>query len=177
MSKIVAGLFVSLDGVAEAPHTWHFPYFDDEMGAAVGAQMSSADVMLLGRNTYDEFAAYWPASEDELAARMNGRRKVVVSGTLTDPQWENTTVVPDLDALRALKERDGLNMGITGSLTLVRSLLRAGLLDELNLLVHPIVVGHGLRVFDEGDPIPLTLVKSETFKTGVLNLTYAPAAA
>ncbi|GAA1414828.1 dihydrofolate reductase family protein [Catellatospora coxensis] len=177
MRKIVAGLFVSLDGVVEAPETWHFPYFDDAMGAAVGKLMEDSDVMLLGRTTYDGFAEYWPKSEDEFAAVMNGRRKVVVSSTLQDPTWENTTVVRDLDELRALKAEPGKDLGITGSVVLVRSLLRAGLLDELHLLVHPIVVGHGQRLFDDGETIPLTLVSSETFKTGVLNLVYAPAPA
>ncbi|MEV0458464.1 dihydrofolate reductase family protein [Catellatospora methionotrophica] len=177
MRKIVAGLFVSLDGVVQDPHTWHFPYFDDAMGAAVGALMEGSDVMLLGRTTYDGFAAYWPQSEDDFAAVMNGKRKVVVSSTLQNPTWENTTVVRDLDELRALKAEPGTNLGITGSVVLVRSLLRAGLLDELHLLIHPIVVGHGQRLFDDGETVPLTLLSSETFKTGVINAVYAPAPA
>ncbi|BCJ74382.1 pyrimidine reductase [Catellatospora sp. IY07-71] len=175
MRKIVAGIFLSLDGVAEAPETWHFPYFNDEMGAAVGALMSDAEITLLGRTTYEGFAAYWPNSEDEMAAQMNDARKVVVSTTLKEATWQNTTVVRDLDGVRALKEEPGGTIGITGSLVLVRSLLRAGLLDELHLMVHPIWVGHGERLFDEGETVPLTLVKSETFKTGVLNLTYTRA--
>ncbi len=175
MRKIVAGIFVSLDGVAEAPETWHFPYFNDEMGAAVGALMSDAEITLLGRTTYEGFAAYWPNSEDEMAAMMNNARKVVVSTTLEEATWQNSTLVRDLDGVRALKEEPGGTIGITGSLVLVRSLLRAGLLDELHLMVHPIWVGHGERLFDEGETVPLTLVKSETFKTGVLNLTYTRA--
>lgn len=175
MRKIVAGIFLSLDGVAEAPETWHFPYFNDEMGAAVGALMSDAEITLLGRTTYEGFAAYWPNSEDELAVQMNEARKVVVSTTLESATWQNSTIVRDLDGVRALKEEPGGTIGITGSLVLVRSLLRAGLLDELHLMVHPIWVGHGERLFDEGETVPLTLVKSETFKTGVLNLTYTRA--
>ncbi|MEV4416414.1 dihydrofolate reductase family protein [Catellatospora sp. NPDC049609] len=176
MRKIVAGIFVSLDGVAEAPQDWHFPYFNDEMGEAVGALMSDAETTLLGRTTYEGFAAYWPDSDDEMAAMMNAQPKVVVSTTLENPTWQNTTVVRDLDGVRALKERDGGTIGVTGSLVLVRSLLRAGLLDELHLMIHPIWVGHGERLFDEGETVPLTLLKSETFKTGVLNLTYTRAA-
>ncbi len=176
MRKIVAGIFLSLDGVAEAPETWHFPYFNDEMGAAVGALMSDAEITLLGRTTYEGFAAYWPNSEDEMAAQMNNARKVVVSTTLQEATWQNSTIVRDLDGVRALKEEPGDGtIGITGSLVLVRSLLRAGLLDELHLMVHPIWVGHGERLFDEGETVPLTLVRSETFKTGVLNLAYTRA--
>src|SRR4051794_2805152 len=93
MRKIVSGLFISLDGVVEAPETWHFPYFDDEMGAAVGALMSSGDAMLLGRRTYEGFAAYWPTSTDEMAEQMNGTPKYVVSTTLTSAGWQNSTLV------------------------------------------------------------------------------------
>lgn len=175
MRKIAAGLFVSLDGVAEAPETWHMPYFTDEMGAAVGEQMQDSDTMLLGRTTYEGFAEFWPNSDDEAAEYMNGQRKVVVSSTLENPTWQNTSVVRNLDEVRALKAEEGGTLGITGSLTLVRSLLEAGLLDELNLMVHPIVVGKGKRLFEEGATIPLTLTKSETFANGVLNLQYRRA--
>ena len=181
MRKIVAGLFISLDGVYEAPDQWHFPYFDDAMGQAVGEQMQAADAMLLGRVTYEEFASYWPTSEDdaELAAHMNGTPKYVVSSTLKSADWQNTTVIDGNNVaaeLRALKEQPGKDIGITGSGTLVRSLLREGLLDELRLLVHPIAVGSGKRLFPDGsDQQPLKLIDSRTFDTGVLYLTYEPA--
>jgi dihydrofolate reductase len=93
MRKIVAGLFVSLDGVAESPEKWHFPYFNEEMGQIVGAQMEAADCMLLGRVTYQGFADYWPDSQDEIADHMNGIRKVVVSTTLESADWKNSTLV------------------------------------------------------------------------------------
>src|SRR5690348_9673802 len=143
MRKIVSGLFISLDGVVEAPQTWHFPYFDDEMGAAVGALMSSGEAMLLGRRTYEEFASYWPTATDEMADQMNGTPKYVVSTTLTSADWQNSTLINGDVAkeLTRLKEEPGGNLNITGSATLVRSLLREGLLDELHLLVHPLVVG------------------------------------
>ncbi|SEH01405.1 Dihydrofolate reductase [Nonomuraea solani] len=181
MRKIVSGLYISLDGVVEAPETWHFPYLDEEMRQAIGANLEAADAMLLGRRTYDIFAAHWPLQDtdkDPLAATMNATPKYVVSTTLTDPAWENTTVLAGdpRAALDELRRRPGKTIGISGSVTLVSWLLREGLLDELNLLVHPIVLGGGRRLFEDGfGQIPLTLTKSATFGTGVLNLTYTRA--
>jgi dihydrofolate reductase len=180
MRKIVAGLFVSLDGVMEAPEKWHFPYFNDEMGAEVGAQMEGADTLLLGRRTYEEFASYWPhqGSDVEMADFMNGIPKLVVSNTLKALDWQNSTLISGdvAGALRQLKQQPGKNLSITGSATLVRSLLRDNLLDELNLLVHPLVVGSGKRLFqDVGAQVPLKLANSTTFSTGVLSLKYVPA--
>lgn len=181
MRKIVAGLFISLDGVIEAPDQWHFPYFNDEMGEAVGSQMAAADTMLLGRVTYQEFAGYWPhqGSDVEGADYMNTTPKLVVSTTLKSvDDWQNSTLLTGnlVEELTRLKQQSGKNIGITGSATLVRSLLRDGLLDELRLLVHPIVVGKGKHLFaDGGDQIALKLVDAQTFSTGVLYLTYEPA--
>jgi dihydrofolate reductase len=179
--KIVAGTFLSLDGVMESPDKWHFPYFDDAMGEAVGSQMAEADAMLLGRVTYQEFASYWPhQSNDEvdIADYMNNTPKVVVSTSLDTVGWQNSTLIKTNVAaeLAKLKEQPGKDIGVTGSGTLVRSLLRDGLLDELRLLVHPIVVGSGKRLFEAGPAHkPLNLVDSKTFSTGVLFLTYQPA--
>ena len=181
MRKIVAGLFVSLDGVYEAPHEWHFPYFNDEMGEAVQSQIDATDTMLLGRVTYQEFASYWPhQSNDEvpLADHMNNTPKVVISETLDSLDWQNSTLIKGnvVEELTLLKQQPGKNIGITGSGTLVASLLRAGLLDELRLLVHPIVVGKGKRLFaTEGEARGLRLAEAQTFSTGVLYLTYTPA--
>ncbi len=183
MRNIVAGLFVSLDGVFEAPDQWHFPYFNDEMGAAVESQMAAADAMLLGRVTYQEFASFWPhQNNDELnfADHMNTTPKYVVSTTLDSVDWQNSTLIKgDVNAeLTKLKQQPGKNISITGSGILVESLLRDKLLDELVLLVHPIVVGKGKRLFaNEGDRQPLELVDAKTFSTGVLSLTYRPAGA
>jgi dihydrofolate reductase len=181
--KIVAGLFLSLDGVYEAPHQWHFPYFNDEMGEAVQSQIDAADTMLLGRVTYQEFASYWPhQSNDEvpLADHMNNTPKVVVSETLDSvDEWQNSTLIKGnvVEELTRLKQQPGKNIGVTGSGTLVASLLDAGLLDELRLLVHPIVVGKGKRLFAtwEDQPRGLRLADAQTFSTGVLSLTYTPA--
>jgi dihydrofolate reductase len=182
MRKIVAGLFISLDGVIESPDQWHFPYFNDEMGEAVGAQMAAADAMLIGRVTYQEFASYWPHQDEadvEMAGYMNNTPKLVVSNSLTSvDDWQNSTLITGnvAEQIARLKQQPGQNIGITGSATLVRSLLRDNLLDELNLLVHPIVVGSGKRLFPDGsDQVPLKLVDSKTFSTGVLSLTYQPA--
>ncbi|ADB31836.1 bifunctional deaminase-reductase domain protein [Kribbella flavida DSM 17836] len=180
MRKIVAGLFISLDGVTEAPDTWHFPYFDDQMGAVVGALSEQADTMLLGRKTFEEFAGFWPTACDEveMATHMNEIPKLVVSTTLANAdQWQNSTLVEGdpLKTLTALKDGPGKDINVVGSSTLVRSLLRAKVLDELHLLVHPIAVGHGARLFDEGETVPLELVSATTFATGVLHTVYRPA--
>ncbi|MFF5207934.1 dihydrofolate reductase family protein [Streptosporangium sp. NPDC000396] len=178
MRKIVAGLFVSLDGVVEAPETWHFPYMNEEMGAAVMAIQAEADTLLLGRATYESFAAVWPHQTGEMADQLNNIPKLVASTTLQTAEWNNSTLISGdvIDELRRTKERPGRNISITGSITLTRTLLRAGLVDELHLMVHPIVLGTGTRLFDESTGrLPLTLVDSTTFRSGVLNLHFQPA--
>jgi dihydrofolate reductase len=182
MRKVVASEFVSLDGVVEAPDKWHFPYFNDQMGDAIEAAMAASDAMLMGRVLYEEWAAFWPnqdPDENPVAARMNGVRKYVVSRTLEEPlQWQNSTLIGDdvAEVISRLKEQPGKDISISGSPTLVRSLLEDGLLDELRLMLHPIIVGSGKRLFEDGsDQKPLQLVDSKTFSTGVVYLTYRPA--
>jgi dihydrofolate reductase len=177
MGSIKAGLFIALDGVVEAPQTWHLDYFNDEMGAAVGGLMADNDAMLLGRNTYDEFAAFWPNADpaDPTTAAMNGTTKYVVSTTLEKPGWENSTVVNGDVKTQLLTLKQDKQLGVTGSATLVRWLLREGLIDELHLLVHPVAVGSGKRLFDEGEKVALRLIDATTFDTGVVHLVYGPA--
>ncbi|HZB11196.1 MAG TPA: dihydrofolate reductase family protein [Rubrobacter sp.] len=182
MRKVVASEFVSLDGVVESPEKWHFPYFNDQMGDAIGTAMAASDAMLMGRVLYEEWAAFWPdqdPDENPVAARMNGVRKYVVSTTLEEPlEWQNSTLIGDnvAEEISKLKEQPGKDISISGSPTLVRSLLQDGLLDELRLMLHPIVVGSGKRLFEDGgDQKALQLVDSRTFSTGVLYLTYQPA--
>jgi len=185
MRKIAAGLFISLDGVVEAPDQWHFPYFNDEMGAAVDASLGAADTVLFGRRTYDSFAGAWPERETAggedagLAKKLGDARKIVVSTRKLEFTWRNSEQLEGdlIEAVTALKQEPGGNIGLSGSVSVVRQLLAAGLVDELHLLVHPIAVRGGMRLFDEGrTPIPLRLLSSETFTTGVLNLVYGPAA-
>jgi len=177
MGFIKSSLFSSLDGVIESPETWHFPYFNDQMGAVVGEQMSGNDAMLIGRRTYDDFAGYWPNADptDPFTGVMNGTHKYVVSNTLSEPTWENSSVVSGDVAAELTKLKADTRLGSTGSATLVRWLLEQGLVDELHLLVHPIVVGHGKKLFADGATVPLKLVSSTTFDTGVLYLVYARA--
>jgi dihydrofolate reductase len=178
MRKIVAGLFMSLDGVVESPEKWQSPYFNNEMGQALGSAMAAADTLLLGRRTYEEFAAFWPTDDGPFAEVMNATPKLVVSTTLETLAWQNSTLIRGnlAQELTRQKEQPGKNIIVNGSATLVRSLLRNGLLDELGLLVHPVVVGTGKRLFEDwSDQLTLKLVDANTFSTGVLSLTYKPA--
>ena len=179
MRKIVAGLFISLDGVVEAADQWMGPWFNPELGQTIGSLMGAQDAMLLGRVTYEEFAAHWPRQSGEMADTMNGTPKYVVSGTLKSADWQNTTLIPASGAfaeIAALKQQPGQNIGMTGSGTLVSSLLREGLLDELHLFVFPLVAGSGKRLFGvPGAQLPLKLLDSATFQSGVVHLTYAKA--
>ena len=184
MRKITAGVFISLDGVVEEPAEWHFPYFNEEMGAAVTASLGAADTVLFGRTTYDSFAGAWPerelAGEEDagLAKTLGDNRKIVVSNQKLEFTWRNSEQLEGdlVEAVTALKNEPGGDIGLSGSISVVRQLLAAGVLDELHLFVHPIAIRKGLRLFDEGEtPIPLRLISSETFKTGVLYLVYGPA--
>lgn len=180
MRKIKSYFFISLDGVVESPDRWHFPYFDDEMGAAVAAGFATTDAMLMGRLLYDEWAAYWPEHADEpFGDVMNSMKKYVVSSSLSAAEWQNSEVLSGdvAQQLADLKARDGGDITMSGSATTVRWLLREGLLDELNLLVHPIAVGGGLaRLFPADEPTtPLELLRAQTLESGVLNLGYGPA--
>lgn len=179
MGSIKSSLFISLDGVIESPETWHFDYWNDEMEEVVGALMAGNDAMLLGRKTYEGFAEYWPTADpdDPTTEEMNAARKYVVSNTLTEAVWENSTIVTgDVKAeLARLKQEEQL--GTAGSAVLVQWLVEQGLVDELHLLVHPVVVGQGQKLFADGVKVPLELASSATFKSGVVHLAYRPAGA
>jgi dihydrofolate reductase len=179
VGKIVSNFFISLDGVVESPDKWHFPYFNDEMGAAIGRATATAEAFLMGRVLYEEWVGYWPSQSDDVpfASFINTVPKYVVSNTLEKAEWNNTTVVSgDVAArVREIKERTAGDIAMSGSPTLARWLLDNRLLDELCLLVHPIAVGRGHRLFEDTPTHPLRLLRSETFTTGVLNLAYAPA--
>ena len=182
MRKIVAGMFISLDGIVEAPDQWHFPYFNEEMGAAVGGMLDGADTMLIGRVTYDSFAGAWPDREEAgeedagFAKQLGDARKIVVSHQDLEFTWRNSEQLEGdlVETVTALKREPGGDIGMSGSPSIVRQLLEAQLLDELHLLVHPIAVRTGMQLFETGGPIPLKLLSSETFSTGVLHLVYGP---
>jgi dihydrofolate reductase len=181
MRKVVSWLFISLDGVVEAPNEWQFDVFDEAMGAAIASQMEAEDAILMGRVTYQEFASFWPASTDEpFASHINKAPKYVVSTTLDKAEWGNwdqpTLIKGNLaKEINTLKKQSGKNIGVSGSPTLVRSLLQNDLLDELQLMIHPVVVGKGKRLFTEDvDLKKLQLVDSKVTSKGVAILTYQP---
>ena len=180
--------FVTLDGVMEAPggepshpHTgWVVDYQGEEQVDLKLQEVLEADVLLIGRVTYESFAGAWPEYEGPFADRMNGMRKVVVSSTLRDPEWNNTSVLDGhqvVDGVRALKaEADGPIL-VNGSATLVHTLLEHDLVDELRLMVFPVTIGAGLRVFpDAHHKVAWTLTDSRMLASGVRDDTYRPAA-
>lgn len=176
MRKIVAELFSSLDGVVASPDQWHGPYHSAEMEQDIQAGLAASDTMLLGRRTYLEHAGFWPGESGGLADLMNGIGKVVFSATLTELDWVNSRpATGDLtEEVTRLKRQPGKDIVVTGSVTLVQGLLRAGLLDELRLLIDPVVVGDGRRLFEsEGDRLSCSLVSSRTYTSGTISATYA----
>ena len=185
MRQIKATLFISADGVVEAPDQWHFSYFNEEMGVAVDRVMGpgKTDTLIIGRETYDSFAGAWPDREeegDEFAKHLGDCRKVVVSRQPLEFTWRNSELLEGdlVEAVTALKNEPGKHIAISGSPSVVRQLLEADLLDELHLLVHPIAVRKGKKLFGEGgEPIPLKVLSSTTFENGVLDLVYGPAEA
>jgi dihydrofolate reductase len=170
-----------LDGVVEAPNEWQFDVMDDDMIAAITAVMEAEDAMLMGRVTYQDWLPYWPTSTDEpYASHINKIPKYVVSRTLNDVEWgkweKPTLIKEDLAAqINKLKGQPGKNISVSGSPTLVRSLMQDNLLDELKLMIHPVVVGKGKRLFTEDvDLKRLKLVDSKVTGTGVVIVTYQP---
>lgn len=181
MRKIIAGEFVSLDGEIESANELMGRYFNEEVGQYLNSGMASTDALLMGRVTWQEMGPFWSekaGSDDPVVAHMS-KSKYVVSSTLDNADaWANTTLIRDNPAeeLARLKEQPGKDILVIGSATLVRWLLRAKLLDALDLLVFPIVVGAGKRLFTgDEQKMPLNLIGSETYSTGVVHLTYSPA--
>jgi dihydrofolate reductase len=184
MARIKASMFMALDGVV-APEVgnWHFPYFNEEMGEAV-TDTHDADVMLFGRVTYDSFAGAWPERElageadAVMAKHLGDMRKIVASRTPLEFAWRNSEQLEGdlLDAAQALKDDPSIKgIALSGSTSVTRQLLEAGLVDELHLFVHPATAGSGLRLFEDGTtPMNLKLLSSTAFATGVLHLVYGP---
>jgi dihydrofolate reductase len=190
MRKVIANEFLTLDGVAQAPGGpdedtssgfahggWHLHYGAED---GVDELIAKAGGFLLGRWTYELFADYWPSAPDSAFTEpMNTKPKHVASRTLTDPlEWQNSSVLPSPlpDAVAALKEQEGGDLLVIGSTLLVHSLLQHGLVDELRLMIDPVLVGGGKRLFpDDGALRPLRLVDHEVTSTGTIIATYAPA--
>ncbi|HUA05721.1 MAG TPA: dihydrofolate reductase family protein [Solirubrobacteraceae bacterium] len=180
MGQILVHEFISLDGVFEAPR-WTMEYgFDPKMGEAIGGIMGPSKAILLGRQTFEEFAPAWSgrtAEQDPGAPFMNESPKYVVSGTLESADWNNSTILGaySADAIRALKDRVGGGIYVSGSGTLVRAMLADGLVDELHLFVYPVVLGSGARLFDESQ-VKFTLAQTHSYDNGVVHLGYQPVA-
>jgi dihydrofolate reductase len=185
--KLIVSEFVTLDGVMEAPggeeghpHTgWVFDYLSPEQEKYKLDEVLESDALLLGRVTYEGFAAAWPARSGDLADKMNSMPKFVASTTLEDLDWENSTLIRgDVpEEVAKLKQQEGGPMLVAGSRTLVHSLMPHGLIDEYRLMIFPVVLGSGGRLFPETpDKTPLTLADTQAFSSGVVVNTYHPSA-
>ena len=177
MSKIVVSEFLTAYGVMGAPETWQFPFQTEEMGEITERQTRDTDAFLLGRVTYEIFAGFWPTmthNEFGVADKWNSAPKYVVSTTLQNADWNNSTLIKAnvIEEIRKLKQQPGGRIGIIGSAILVHSLLDAGLIDEIQVLVHPIVLGEGIRLFVDGYRAPLKLADSKILANGVAYLSY-----
>jgi dihydrofolate reductase len=193
MRKLTIIDFLSLDGVMQAPGQpeedteggfkhggWAIPYHDEGLAESVAESMSATDSYLFGRKTYENFAAYWPNAPREIpfTDHLNNTAKYVVSKTLKNPEWQNSTVINGdvVEEVRKLKDQPGKSIAVLGSGELVQTLIRNDLVDEYFLTVYPIVLGGGKRLFREFEEIkPLELVDSKTSSTGGVLLTYRPA--
>lgn len=175
MRKIIVSMFVSLDGVVENP-AWTFPYWNDEMAKFKATEDDNTDALLLGRVTYDGFAAAWPQSEDEGAPWMNSVKKYVVSNNLSTAEWNNTSIIQgDVVAeIKKIKAQDGQDILVYGSPNLLKTLMENDLVDQYNLQVYPVVLGSGKRMFADGVDAKLKLVESQVLSTGVTVLIYQP---
>jgi dihydrofolate reductase len=175
MRRLVVTENITVDGIISPMDDWFDPADDDDELAAVNARHGAeADALVLGRVTYEEFAGYWPQQSGDISDYLDRVRKYVVSASLDKAEWQNTTVLrgPLADDIGALKAADGQDIVVTGSTTLVRSLIPTGLVDLYRLFVYPVVQGHGIRLFDEVS-LPLTLVGTKAFRSGVVLCEYA----
>jgi dihydrofolate reductase len=192
MRKLIVGSFITLDGVMQAPGGpeedtsggfehggWSFGYWDEQMQNTMGEWMSQPFELLLGRKTYEIFAAHWPNTDEPPAELFNSITKYVASTTLKDLEWENSQLIEGdvAEGIRALKQEDGPDLLVQGSANLIQTLLQHGLVDEFRLMIFPLVLGTGKRLFDGGTmPDGLEVTSAQTSSTGVLIATYRPGA-
>lgn len=179
MGKVIVYEYMTLDGIMEAPEKWQFPYLSPDVAESIQSQISAADAILLGRVTYDIFAASWPIrthNEFGVADKLNSVPKYVFSSTLEQPLWNHTTQVKEKvpEEIARLKHVYDGNLAILGSATLVQSLMSSGLIDEFQLMVYPIILGNGKLLFTEGNQLALKLVEVKKFSSGTLLLRYQP---
>ncbi len=175
MRKLVVTEFLSLDGIMEDP-AWTFPYWNDDIAAFKGEESLASDALLLGRVTYEAFAIAWPNSDDEGASYFNGVRKYVVSTTLDKVEWNNSVLIRDniVAEISKLKQQNGNDIAVHGSATLVQTLMKHNLVDSYRLLIYPVVIGKGLRLFQEGTTATLNLIEARPVGSGVTALIYEP---
>jgi dihydrofolate reductase len=192
MRELVVNTFLTLDGVMQAPGGpeedpsggfehggWSFGYWDEQMQTVMGESMSKPFDLVLGRKTYEIFAAHWPYADEPAAEPLNKATKHVASKTRTELEWENSTLIGGEvpEAVAALKERDGPELQVHGSADLLQTLLAHGLIDEFRLWIFPLVLGEGKRLFDGGTvPAGLEVVSSQASSTGVIIVTYRSGA-
>jgi dihydrofolate reductase len=178
MRKVTAGLFHSIDGVVSEPFKFQFDSFDAELGEGLNTMINFVDTVVLGRVSYQEWAGYWPnaSADQEFAAFINPVEKFVASRTLQEPlEWQNSHLMdaPLEEFVAGLKERDGGEIAVCGSISVVRQLLFAGLLDSLQLMTHPVIAGSGRRLFEDGDPLTrLDLLDEKRTSKGNVLATY-----
>ena len=180
--RLVATEYLSVDGVFEEPGHWSFPFFDEQAAAFKFAELEESDALLLGRKTYDGFAAAWPTMEGtgEFGVKMNTMPKYVVSSTLHKLDWPGSQLVKGdpVAGVRGLKEQPGRDLLLSGSGQLFQTLMRENLIDLYRIMLHPIVVGKGRRLFDGQSPKrDLELKETKRFPKGIMILEYVPAAA
>lgn len=175
MRKVIVSEFMALDGVIQEP-MWTFEYTTEEILAVKQEELFSADALLLGRKTYEGFAASWPGRTDEAgyADRINSMPKYVVSTTLEGAEWENSQLIKEnvVEEVRKLKQEPGGDMLIFGSRELLNGLMAEDLVDELTILLYPVVIGEGDRLFNDGKKESFKLIDSKTFDSGVVLLRY-----
>lgn len=179
MGKLIVNVFMTLDGVFEAPERWSFPYFNEEIGSIIQTHNDAADAILLGRKTYDIFASAWPGRTDDkgIARKINSMPKYVASRTREALEWNNSHLLGSDPLVEVVRLKDEVALlTMPGSGTFARALLERGLVDELRLLVYPLVLGEGDRFFEGSDNVRLDLIESRPVGSGVVMQCYRPVA-
>ena len=180
MRQIIVAEYITVNGIMEAPETWQFPFYSPDFAEYNNSQIQASGTLLLGRKTYEIFSSFWPTqkkNEFGIADKLNSTPKIVVSTTLKKADWNNSTIISKniVEEISTLKKQEGSFISVSGSRQLVNTLLQNGLVDEIRLMVHPIVQNNGLPLFDKPERnINLKLLEAKTFSSGVTVLNYQP---